>query len=125
MLTRAFTRTVLPEIALADQVLCPEAGMEITIPVAFLKMRENIDRIDWKIFGTATPFLTTDKETESIVYTLTAADVSRNDFGIVAEVYAPGVCADEPTGDSVNISFREVPEIDILESVPLYVREIL
>lgn len=118
VLTRAFTRTVLPEIALADQVLCPEAGMEITIPVAFLKMRENIDRIDWKIFGTATPFLTTDKETESIVYTLTAADVSRNDFGIVAEVYAPGVCADEPTGDSVNISFREVPEIDILESVP-------
>lgn len=49
---------------------------------------------------------------------MTAADVSQDDFGIVAEVYAPGVCADEPTGDSVNISFREVPEIDILESVP-------
>lgn len=116
--TKPFSRTILPEISLEDQLVCAEAGQELHIPLLFRKMRESIDRVDWKIAGASLPFLSTGQEEEEIVYTLTAEDVAGTDFAIVAEVYAPGVCADEPTGDTAWIRFRERPGITVLQAQP-------
>lgn len=118
VMTKMFSRTVLPEISLEDQLVCPEPGKELFIPLIFRKMRESVDRVDWRIAGDALPFLSTGREEEGITYTLTAEDVAATDFAIVAEVYAPGVCADEPTGDTARIRFRERPEVAVLQANP-------
>lgn len=118
VLTKTFSRTILPEIRLEDQTVCPEVGNRISVPLTYVKKQEDIDRIEWKVSGSALPFMTTNKEDRGVDYVLTAEDVSKSSLGIQAEIFTNGACATVTSGDTMRIIFREIPEISVLQFAP-------